>query len=67
MTGYIEAKKIGSRSNRKPKKATSTLRQCATTGCDVRLSVYNKKNYCYAHHPITYPRLRGHMPRKQEV
>ncbi len=61
MTGYIEAKKIGSRSNRKPKKAKSMSRICSAAGCEKRLSQYNNKKYCYAHHPITYPRVRGHV------
>ena len=65
LAGYIEAKRIGFRSNRKPKKAKSMSRICVTDGCEKRLSQYNNKKYCYAHHPITYPRIRGHLTRHQ--
>ena len=36
-------------------------RTCAQEGCDTRLSRYNRREYCYAHAPTRYPRLRGRV------
>ena len=45
---------------RRSKKYT-TGRVCEFDSCETVISIYNKKKYCYAHHPITYPRVRGHI------
>jgi hypothetical protein len=29
--------------------------------------MYNKKKYCFLHSPVSYPRVRGHLPREQEI
>jgi hypothetical protein len=42
-------------------KAESTDRLCARKGCDTKLSQYNRREYCYAHAPTRFPRLRGRI------
>lgn len=34
-------------------------RLCKQKGCDKTLSMYNKKDWCYNHAPISYGRNRG--------
>ena len=50
---------------RRSKKYT-TGRVCAFETCETVISVYNKKKFCFLHAPISYPRVRGHLPREQE-
>ena len=50
---------------RRSKKYTSG-RVCEFDSCETVISVYNKKKYCFLHSPISYPRVRGHLPREQE-
>ena len=51
---------------RKSKKYASG-RGCEFINCETVLSTYNKKKFCFTHSPISYPRVRGHLPREQEV
>lgn len=46
--------------SRAPKKV-SGARQCAKPDCETTLSSYNKREYCYAHAPTKFPRLRGRV------
>lgn len=39
----------------------SDQRTCATTKCTTRLSKYNRREYCFAHAPTKFPRLRGRI------
>ena len=34
-------------------------RVCKQKGCDKTISMYNKKDWCYSHAPISYGRNRG--------
>lgn len=36
-------------------------RVCAHPGCSTRLSRYNRREHCYPHAPVRYPRLRGRV------
>lgn len=45
----------------RPPKVSSEGRVCAKTGCETTLSRYNKREYCYAHAPTKFPRLRGRV------
>ena len=47
-------------SSRAPK-ANDDVRVCAKNGCTTTLSRYNKREYCYAHAPTKFPRLRGRV------
>jgi hypothetical protein len=42
-------------------KAKDGDRRCAADGCSTLLSRYNKSEFCYAHAPTKYPRLRGRV------
>lgn len=42
-------------------KADDSSRVCAHKGCTTGLSRYNKREYCYAHAPTKFPRLRGRI------
>jgi hypothetical protein len=46
--------------NRAPKTNTEQ-RSCAKEGCDTLLSRYNRREYCFAHAPTRFPRLRGRV------
>ena len=50
---------------RRSKKYT-TGRVCEFDSCETVISIYNKKKYCFLHAPISYPSVRGHLPREQE-
>lgn len=43
----------------RPSKRFSTDRTCAKKSCTTKLSQYNKAEYCHAHAPIRFPRVRG--------
>ncbi len=47
-------------SSRAPK-AVVDVRHCAKKDCETTLSRYNKREYCYAHAPTKFPRLRGRI------
>ena len=42
-------------------KAVAEARACAKGDCETTLSRYNKREYCYAHAPTKFPRLRGRV------
>jgi len=42
-------------------KTYSDDRTCAESSCETRLSQYNRREWCYAHAPTKYPRLRGRI------
>ena len=42
-------------------KTYSTERKCAHKGCETNLSQYNRREWCFAHAPTKYPRLRGRI------
>ena len=45
---------------RKPPKYPAG-RTCAFEECEILLSTYNKKRFCFNHTPKSYPRVRGHI------
>ncbi|MEN8114483.1 MAG: hypothetical protein ABFS21_08850 [Actinomycetota bacterium] len=45
----------------RPPQTYSTERHCVHDGCTTKLSRYNRREYCYAHAPVKYPRLRGRV------
>lgn len=36
-------------------------RICADKACNTKLSRYNRRDHCYAHAPVKYPRVRGRI------
>jgi hypothetical protein len=57
MQATMRATGVG-RARRRPR-SYGVDRVCATPGCSVRLSRYNKSDHCFQHAPATFPRLRG--------
>ena len=39
----------------------SAERTCATEDCSTQLSKYNRREFCFAHAPTKFPRLRGRI------
>ena len=35
-------------------------RVCIEPGCTTKLSTYNRRDRCFLHHPVRFPRTRGH-------
>ncbi|HVR31947.1 MAG TPA: hypothetical protein VMS74_04465 [Acidimicrobiia bacterium] len=36
-------------------------RVCSDKHCDTKLSRYNRREFCFAHAPVKYPRVRGRI------
>jgi len=36
-------------------------RTCAHAGCVTKLSKYNRREHCYVHAPVRFPRVRGRI------
>jgi hypothetical protein len=45
----------------RPPQVHSGRRTCAKAGCETVLSQYNRREFCYAHAPTKFPRLRGRI------
>lgn len=43
----------------RPSKRFAQDRVCAKGGCETKLSQYNKAEFCHAHAPVRFPRVRG--------
>ena len=43
----------------RPSKRFKQGRVCSEKGCETKISQYNKAEYCHAHAPIRFPRVRG--------
>ena len=49
------------RGKKRAPKSYPTGRVCAKQECGVKLNRYNRREYCYNHTPIRYPRVRGRV------
>ena len=45
----------------RPSKEFGADRTCIQAGCITKLSTYNKRDHCYLHAPVKYPRVRGRI------
>jgi hypothetical protein len=45
----------------RPSKTFSEGRVCSKSGCDTKLSQYNRREFCYTHAPVKFPRVRGRI------
>jgi hypothetical protein len=45
----------------RPSRKFGEGRVCAENNCDTRLSQYNRREYCFAHAPVRFPRVRGRV------
>jgi hypothetical protein len=48
----------------KPNRTYTEGRVCAHEGCQTRISIYNRSEFCWAHRPLTFPLTRGERRRK---
>ena len=48
----------------KPNRTYGEGRVCAHEGCETRISVYNRSEFCWAHTPVRFPLTRGERRRK---
>jgi hypothetical protein len=51
----------------RPSRRFSTDRICSKPGCTTKLSQYNKAEYCHAHAPVRFPRVRGKIMDEQDA
>ncbi len=49
------------RGKKRAPKTYPTGRVCIHKGCNVKLNRYNRRDHCYNHAPIRYPRVRGRV------
>lgn len=40
-------------------------RRCRRYRCDTKLSRYNARDFCHAHAPVRFPRVRGRVVDRQ--
>lgn len=45
----------------RPSRTVDGERSCAKAECPTLLSRYNKREFCYAHAPVKFPRVRGRI------
>lgn len=45
----------------RPSRKFGEGRVCADQACDTLLSQYNRREYCFAHAPVRFPRVRGRV------
>jgi hypothetical protein len=51
----------------RPSRRFNEGRVCAKSGCSTKLSQYNKAEYCHAHAPVRFPRVRGKIMDGQDA
>lgn len=45
----------------RPSRKYTKGRVCTRAGCSTKLSQYNRRDFCYAHAPVRFPRVRGRV------
>ncbi len=45
----------------RPSRSVEGERRCSQSDCDTKLSRYNKREFCHAHAPVKFPRVRGRI------
>ena len=45
----------------RPSKRVDETRYCAAKDCETKLSSYNRREHCYTHAPVRFPRVRGRI------
>ena len=59
MTDGLKASQI--KGGIRPSKSFDQGRTCKEESCKTQLSIYNKREYCFNHAPVKYPRVRGRI------
>ncbi len=49
------------RGGTRPSKQFTEGRVCAERGCDTKISIYNRREFCHVHAPVKFPRVRGRI------
>jgi hypothetical protein len=58
-TDTFKGEKI--QSGRRPSRTYAKGRVCAVGGCETKLSMYNRREFCHVHAPVRFPRVRGRI------
>ena len=58
-TGSLTGKRI--RGGVRPSKTYEEGRVCVHKSCETKISRYNRREFCHAHAPTRFPRLRGRI------
>jgi hypothetical protein len=45
----------------RPSRRYTTGRVCSAASCETKLSQYNRREFCYVHAPVRFPRVRGRI------
>ena len=56
MTDGLKASQI--KGGIRPSKSFDQGRVCKEESCNTQLSIYNKREHCFNHAPVKYPRVR---------
>ena len=59
MTDGLKASQI--KGDIRPSKSFEQGRVCNDESCETKLSIYNKRDFCFNHAPVKYPRVRGRI------
>ncbi|MDA9655432.1 hypothetical protein N9S94_00285 [Candidatus Actinomarina] len=59
MTDGLKASQI--KGGIRPSKSFDQGRVCIDESCKTKLSIYNKRDHCFNHAPVKYPRVRGRI------
>ena len=62
--GVLVADTLGGahlRGRNRPSRSYAAGRVCMKRGCSTKISIYNRREYCNAHAPVNFPRVRGHV------
>ena len=59
MTDGLKASQI--KGGFRPSKSFEQGRVCNDESCETKLSIYNKRDFCFNHAPVKYPRVRGRI------
>ena len=59
MTDGLKASQI--KGGIRPSKCFEQGRVCNDESCETKLSIYNKRDHCFNHAPVKYPRVRGRI------
>ena len=59
MTDGLKASQI--KGGIRPSKSFEQGRVWNDESCETKLSIYNKRDHCFNHAPVKYPRVRGRI------
>ena len=45
----------------RPSRSYGTGRTCKHKGCQTKISMYNRREFCHVHAPVKFPRVRGRI------